>query len=378
MNPLDVDVEFERAAFSLAVNAQIPGEGITVLLGPSGSGKTTLMRLIAGLENPKTGSVSLGPQTWFDHHQGIDIPVRKRKVGIVFQDYALFQNMTVAQNIGFGVAKSDRERTADTWIERLDLGGLADRYPAQLSGGQRQRVALARTLATDPDLLLLDEPFSAVDAHLRQNLRAQLMGLVAAVKKPAILVTHDLDEARQVGDWIGVMTAGRLARFGAAHEIFNDPGEYAAACVLGWRNLLPVSSWNAGCVAGPWGQLGLSGVPLSAKWLGIRAEHIGLGPGLVPDCALQAKAVRCREMGAVRELQCRLADNSMLYIHRPWNTPLPAAGETITVHLPAQYVKPLGEGTSLAGTQLSQRASTSPCPPLSTLREHEAHSTSVV
>lgn len=378
MKPLAVDVKFDRAAFSLDVNVDIPAEGITVLLGPSGSGKTTLMRLIAGLEKAKAGSVSLAETTWFDHQERIDVPLRKRKVGIVFQDYALFQNMTVAQNIGFGVAKNERERVAATWIERLDLSGLADRYPAQLSGGQRQRVALARTLATDPDLLLLDEPFSAVDAHLRQNLRAQLMGLVAAVKKPAILVTHDLDEARQVADWIGVMTSGRLARFGAAHDIFNDPGEYAAASVLGWRNLLPLNMWKDGCVSGPWGQLAVSGVPLIAKWLGIRAEHIGLGPGSYEGCALQVKAVRCRELGAIRELQCRLPDNTMLYVHRPWNTPLPAPGETLTVHLPVQYLRPLGEGTSLAQLRLSHSRDNSQCPPLTTLHEPDTQSTGVL
>ena len=360
MNSLAIDLKFSRPSFALDVRAEIPGEGITVLLGPSGSGKTTLMRLIAGFEKAAEGSVRLGPRTWLDCEKGIDVPVRKRNVGIVFQDYALFPNMTVAQNIGYGVARKKRREAVASWIERLDLGGLEERLPAQLSGGQRQRVALARTLATDPDLLLLDEPFSAVDAHLRLQLRTQLIAQMAAFKKSAILVTHDLEEARQVGDWIGVMTGGHLARFGAAQDIFNDPGEYGAASVLGWRNLLPL--WNggqspeAGLAAGPWGQLQVDGIPASARWLGIRAEHIGLGQGPFAERALPARAMRCRELGAVRELQCCLSDNTILYIHQPWNAPLPAPGETFMVHFPVQHLRVLGEGVSLAGRRLSCRA----------------------
>ena len=360
MNSLVINLKFSRPSFALDVRAEISGEGITVLLGPSGSGKTTLMRLIAGFEKADAGSVRLGPRTWFDCGEKINVPVRKRNVGIVFQDYALFQNMTVAQNIGYGVARRERAEKVASWIKRLELCGLEDRLPSQLSGGQRQRVALARTLATDPDLLLLDEPFSAVDAHLRLQLRSQLTALVTTFKKPAILVTHDLEEARQVGDWIGVMTAGRLARFGAARDIFNDPGEYGAATVLGWRNLLPLTGGENKLASGQWGQLQVGGIPASARWLGIRAEHIGLGQGAFAGCALQAEAVSCRELGAIRELQCRLPDHTPLCIYRPWNAPLPAPGETFMVHFPVQHLRVLGEGKSLAGWRLNCRAPEDP------------------
>ena len=372
MSSLAVNLKFSRPSFALDVRAEIPGEGITVLVGPSGSGKTTLMRLIAGFEKADEGSIRLGQRTWLDCGKKINVPVRKRNVGIVFQDYALFPNMTVAQNIGYGVKRNKRAESVAAWIKRLELAGLEDRLPAQLSGGQRQRVALARTLAADPDLLLLDEPFSAVDAHLRQQLRAQLIALVAAFRKSVILVTHDLEEARQVGDLIGVMTAGRLARFGAAQDIFNDPGEYEVATVLGWRNLLPLTAGGqasgagpeAGSeaasqqrsAAGPWGRLRVDGIPASAGWLAIRAEHIGLGQGPFAECALQARAMRCRELGAVRELQCCLPDNTLLHIHRPWNVPLPAPGETFMVHFPVQHLRVLGEGISLAGRRLTCRA----------------------
>ncbi|MCB2100098.1 MAG: ABC transporter ATP-binding protein, partial [Rhodobacterales bacterium] len=342
MSALWVDVRFARTDFSLDATLDIPGEGICVLLGPSGSGKTTLMRLIAGLERPSDGVIRLGEETWFDKkgtsRARIDRPVGRRRIGIVFQDYALFENMTVAANIGYGAPRATRAADVAAWIERLDLHGLETRYPSQLSGGQRQRVALARALAADPDLLLLDEPFSAVDAHLRNHLRAHLMGLAAAVKKPVVMVTHDLEEARQVADTVGVVCNGRLNRFGLTHEVFNDPGEHAVACVLGWRNLLPLDSFDDDRLAGAWGQIRLGPqAPFSAAhgaaWVGIRPEHIELGGE--PGTGLEARVVRVREMGAVRELQCRLMDGRAIFVQRPWNMPLPAPGEAVWLHLPA-------------------------------------------
>ncbi|HFB2048488.1 MAG: ABC transporter ATP-binding protein [Hyphomicrobiaceae bacterium] len=364
MTSLTVNLKFRRLSFTLNLYAEIPGTGITVLLGPSGSGKTTLMRLIAGFEKADAGSICFGQNTWFNLDQGIDVPVRKRNVGVVFQDYALFQNMTVAQNIGYGVAKKVRPAAVTRWVERLNLSGLEKRYPSQLSGGQCQRVALARTLATNPDLLLLDEPFSAVDSHLRFQLRTQLIELVAAIKKPAILVTHDLEEARQVADWIGVITAGRLARFGAARDIFNDPGDYKTATVLGWRNLLPLTlnqdgslsnfkiSTKSRLAVGPWGQIQVNGIPESAKWLAIRAEHINLKRRSHSECALQVKVAGFRELGAVKELLCRLPDSTFLYIHCPWDVTLPSLGEMIMVHLPVQHLRVLGDEISLTGWRL--------------------------
>ena len=343
MTTLTVDVRFARPSFALKAAFALEGPGIGVLLGPSGSGKTTLMRLIAGLERPADGTVRLGRRIWYDRERGIDIPVRRRRVGIVFQDYALFENMTVAGNIGYGVPRRARGEAVATWVEQLGLEGLGARYPGQLSGGQRQRVALARALAADPDLLLLDEPFSAVDAHLRSQLRAQLMGLAAGIATPVVMVTHDPEEARRIADTVGVVVDGALRRFGRTEEVFDDPHDHEVACVLGWRNLLPVDDCNRQRLAGPWGEIPLAhDVALQAPWFGIRPEHVVIASD--PSAGLQAHAVRVRELGAVRELQCRLRDGSAIFVHRPWNAPVPAPGQSLRLRFPEQHLRLLGDG----------------------------------
>ncbi len=369
-----IDLDFARGDFRLRVDLELPPGGVTCILGPSGSGKSTLLRLIAGLERPRQGRVEVGGCTWVNTgvDTGVDkgrrlcLPAQKRRVGMLFQDYALFANMTVAANIGYGLPRKGRGQAVGEWIERLHLNGLGSRHPHQLSGGQKQRVALARALAREPDLLLLDEPFSAVDVYLRQRLRDQLLALVATLEQPVIMVTHDLDEARHLADRIGVMVTGRMHRFGPAKEVFDAPGDLHSARVLGWRNLLPVRWMERAAVGGDWGRLDLfRDASPEVAWIGIRPEHLRLGePG---GQGLDARAVRMRELGAVRELQCRLGDGTPLYLQRPWSEPLPAPGERLRVGLPAQHLRSLTQGPEDAGVRYPQQPSSAEARPLRSL-----------
>ena len=340
MNGHQIDLGFARGGFRLCIELCLPTSGVTAILGPSGSGKSTLLRLIAGLERPQEGRIQVGGHLWLDTGRGVCLPPQKRRVGMVFQDYALFATMTVAANIGYGLPRKGRKQTVAEWIERLHLTGLEARHPHQLSGGQKQRVALARALVREPDLLLLDEPLSAVDVYLRQRLRDQLLAVAATLEQPVIVVTHDLDEARHLADHVGVMVAGRMHLFGSTAAVFDDPKDVQSARVLGWRNLLPVRWMEHGAIGGDWGRLDLARKPsLEVAWLGIRPEHLRIVDRRKKG--LEARAVRVRELGAVRELQCRLADGTPVYLQRPWNEPLPAPGEHLRLGLPAQHIRHL-------------------------------------
>jgi sulfate transport system ATP-binding protein len=204
------------------VTTRIPDGKLVALLGPSGSGKTTLLRVIAGIEAPDRGRIRYGETDVTDH------PIQVRRVGFVFQDYALFDHMTIADNIGFGlsVRKAPKREIAARvrdLLERVQLVGLDSRYPRELSGGQRQRVALARALAPDPQLLLLDEPFGALDARVRAELRGWLRRLHDDLKLTSIFVTHDQEEALEVADQIVVMNAGKIEQVGSPADVLDRP-----------------------------------------------------------------------------------------------------------------------------------------------------------
>jgi molybdate transport system ATP-binding protein len=208
---------------------------VTVLFGPSGSGKTTLLRMIAGLERPDSGILSYDGRAWFDAARGIDLPPQQRRAGFLFQDAALFPHLTVSRNVEFA-ALPDRARRI---MEALDIVDLAARRPGALSGGQRQRVALARALAAAPDLLLLDEPLSALDAPTRARLRRELRGLLLAGGVPALVVTHDRMEAMALGDAMAVIIDGRVHQTGTVQEAFRRPADALVAAALGVENVLP-------------------------------------------------------------------------------------------------------------------------------------------
>jgi sulfate transport system ATP-binding protein len=212
------------------VSVEIPSGSLTALLGPSGSGKSTLLRVIAGLERPDAGVVEI------DGRDATGQPPQRRGVGFVFQHYAAFKHMTVRENIAFGLKvqrrpRAEIRRRVDELMDLVQLPGLADRYPAQLSGGQRQRMALARALAVEPQVLLLDEPFGALDARVRKELRAWLRRLHDEVHVTTVFVTHDQEEAMEVADRIVVMNHGRIEQVGAPRELYEQP---ANAFVMGF------------------------------------------------------------------------------------------------------------------------------------------------
>ncbi|HEX3815212.1 MAG TPA: sulfate ABC transporter ATP-binding protein [Mycobacteriales bacterium] len=204
------------------VTVEVATGSLTALLGPSGSGKSTLLRVIAGLDNPDAGTVEIG---------GADatrLPPQRREVGFVFQHYAPFKHMTVARNVAFGLTirkrpKAEIKHRVEELLSLVHLEKFADRYPAQLSGGQRQRMALARALAVEPNVLLLDEPFGALDAQVRKELRAWLRRLHDDLHVTTVIVTHDQEEAMEVADEVVVMSDGEVAQVGAPQEIYDHP-----------------------------------------------------------------------------------------------------------------------------------------------------------
>ncbi len=219
------------------VSLNVGSGELVALLGPSGCGKTTLLRCIAGLEHPDSGMVSIGGED-VTHH-----PPRKRSIGMVFQSYVLFPNMTIRENIGFplkvrGVLKADIANRVNFLIDLVSLADQADRYPHQVSGGQQQRGALARALAPDPDVLLLDEPLSALDAQVRTRLRDEIRRIQQLVKTTAFYVTHDQSEAMAIADRVAVMNKGRIEQLDMPPCIYDDPATRFSAGFVGNRNAM--------------------------------------------------------------------------------------------------------------------------------------------
>ncbi|MGB7442938.1 MAG: TOBE-like domain-containing protein [Coleofasciculaceae cyanobacterium] len=223
------------------VSLEIKSGSLVALLGPSGSGKSTLLRLIAGLETPDTGKI------WLTGKDATHQSVQERNIGFVFQHYALFKHLTVRKNIAFGleirkVPPQKIKGRVEELLELVHLKGLGNRYPSQLSGGQRQRVALARSLAVQPQVLLLDEPFGALDAKVRKDLRAWLRRLHDEVHVTTVFVTHDQEEAMEVSDEIVVMNQGKVEQLGTPAEIYDHPATPFVMSFIGPVNVLPSSS----------------------------------------------------------------------------------------------------------------------------------------
>ena len=225
--PLDVSLACRR------------GE-LLALSGPSGSGKTSVLRIVAGLQRVADGRIDCGPVRWLDTASGKAVPARTRRVGFVFQDYALFPHLDARRNLTLAMGHlpaRERSARADALLERVNMQGLGERRPSALSGGQRQRVALARALARDPDVLLLDEPFSAVDQQTRRRLYRELARLRASLDIPMILVTHDLTEVQQLADSLSLMHRGATLQHGAVDAVVRRPANRLAARLLGHQNL---------------------------------------------------------------------------------------------------------------------------------------------
>ncbi len=235
---LEVAIEKSVPGFRLVVEFSADGAPLG-LLGPSGSGKTMALRAIAGLETPDRGRIVLHGRVLFDSEQRIDVPARERRIGLLFQNYALFPHLNVAENIAFGLRRlpeAEKNRRVAEQLAAAHLDGLADRYPATLSGGEQQRVALARALAIEPAALLLDEPFSALDTHLRGALERQLRDTLASYGGSTLFVSHNLEEAYRVCEKLVVLANGSVAAQGPKEEIFRHPPTLEVARVTGCKN----------------------------------------------------------------------------------------------------------------------------------------------
>jgi len=223
---LHVEARLERPGrgFALDVTFDVP-PGVTILFGPSGAGKSTVLAAIAGLVQPAAGRIALGAETWFDGAARTARPVHKRRVAFVFQSLALFPHMTAAQNVSYGMDggldRAARRERARAMLERLHVAHLADRRPPTFSGGEAQRVALARALATSPRVVLLDEPFSALDRELRRALVADVRATLRGLGVPVLHVTHQRHEARALGDRVVVLEQGKVARVGPVDDLFE-------------------------------------------------------------------------------------------------------------------------------------------------------------
>jgi len=292
------------------VDVTVPEGSFTAILGSSGSGKTTLLRIIAGFDRPDEGEVRLGAQVVDDSLHRF-VPCERRRIGYVPQEGALFPHLSVGRNVAFGLGlgrdhhggarrrdgghhggRAERIRRVEELLELVGLSGLARRYPHQLSGGQQQRVALARALAADPEIVLLDEPFSSLDASLRASVRADVHDVLRKAGTTAILVTHDQDEALSMADQVAVLRAGVIAQIDTPTRLYGTPSDAGLAQFMGEANLIEGTMAGRG-VETPWGRLetvgpaaGTNGAaqdpvgtPMSgAAWVMVRPEQLVIGP----------------------------------------------------------------------------------------------------
>jgi molybdate transport system ATP-binding protein len=266
-----------------------PGE-LLALVGPSGSGKSTILRTIAGLNKPRQGIIHCNGDTWLDTEKGVDVSTRQRRVGMVFQNYALFPHLSARENIieGLGhMAASEHLGRAEELLTLVHLSGLGDRKPAALSGGQQQRVAVARALARDPKVLLLDEPFSAVDQATRQRLYRELVELRQQFGMPMVLVTHDLDEATMLADRLCILRHGRTLQSGQPFDVLAKPANKEVARLVDQKNIFQGSIIHHDVARGlttiSWGDFTLQAphqpgfkVGKVVDWL-IPASHVAVG-----------------------------------------------------------------------------------------------------
>ena len=277
-----LEVRFEKhlASFTLVTDFSCDAEPLAVL-GPSGAGKSMTLRCIAGLEHPDAGSIRLNGRTLFDSKAGIDVPARRRGIGLLFQNYALFPHLTVAENVAFGLenaSQSEREARSRKQMADVQLNGLGHRLPRELSGGEQQRVALARALAIEPEALLLDEPLSALDTYLRSKIEQQLITTLARFRRPALYVTHNMEEAYRIAARLVVLSKGKVVASGLREEVFRDPPTLEVALLTGLKNFsrartitsvtVEALDWNCVLHADRAGAR-------PAAFVGIRAHHIG-------------------------------------------------------------------------------------------------------
>jgi putative spermidine/putrescine transport system ATP-binding protein len=351
-----IQKKFGDVAAVLDFNLEAQKGEFVSFLGPSGCGKTTTLRMIAGFEKPTAGTITI---------DGRDITYKapnQRNVGMVFQSYALFPNMSVADNIGFGLKvrkrpKAEIDKRVGELISLIHLEGRGDRYPWQMSGGQQQRVALARALAIEPQVLLLDEPLSALDAKIRIVLRKEIRAIQRQLGITTVYVTHDQEEALSLSDRVVVMSDGRVEQIGTPSEIYNFPSTAFVASFVGTLNLV-----NAGVVDAGLGRLSIDGQEIRSSkavtdaaadgrvTLAVRPEGISLGEGSAGSNRLHGTVEDINFLGSIVRIRLRLGERTngeepAIVALDTFNEPhltLPAVGETVTFSFPPEACFVLG------------------------------------
>ncbi len=278
---LYIDIKKKLPGFKLQVNLACEQEIIGVL-GASGSGKSMLLNCIAGLINPDEGQIILNDKIFFDSAKKINLAPKDRKAGFLFQNYALFPHLTIAENIAFGLvelSKSDKNQKVVELMERFHITDMEKRYPSQISGGQQQRVALARALAVEPDILLLDEPFSALDNHLKVHMIKEMLASLKEFQRSTLFVTHNMEEAYRMCDRIAVLNTGSVETFGLKEDIFQSPVSLETAKITGCKNIVTAIRKSEQIVEVPdWGIQVKTSMKIENDngFVGIRANHIKL------------------------------------------------------------------------------------------------------
>lgn len=276
---LIIDIEKDFGSFSLKVNIE-QESGVLGFLGESGCGKSMTLKCIAGIINPDKGKIILNGRVFFDSEKKINIPPQERKVGYLFQNYALFPHMTVKENIEIGLgnlSKDEKNKIVKEYLTKMKLEGFENRYPHQLSGGQKQRIAFARALACNPEILILDEPFSALDYHLKSNLENELIDIIKEFKGNIVYVTHDISECYRICDDIVIFDRGLGLNKRAKKDLFKHPKSITEAIITGCKNISEIEVIDEKRVfAKDWGiECTLSHNIISrAKYIGIRDHHI--------------------------------------------------------------------------------------------------------
>ena len=340
---LYVDIEKDLGSFRLKVKFEAGDETIS-LLGASGCGKSLTLKCIAGIETPDRGKIIVDGVTLFDSEKRINLTPQERRTGLMFQNYALFPNMTVLQNIRAGAKREKDGRKRNDMVksvmESFGLAELGNRYPHQLSGGQQQRVALARILVSSPRILLLDEPFSALDSHLRFKLEREVRHVIRDFGKTVVLVSHDRDEVFRMSDSIAIMDSGRIERIGSRGGVFADPQTRKGAILTGCKNVSSVERLENGQIAATdWGiRLDVPNLKTDTTAVGVRMKTIRPGPG--------QNAYRCR---VVEEIENPFSYTIMLEpLHAKCTVPIgwellkkdweSIRADEVGIHIPAEAI----------------------------------------
>ena len=363
---LEVDIRKSFGAFTLDV-AFSAGDEALGFLGASGCGKSLTLRCIAGIETPDEGRIVVNGRVFFDSEARVNLTPQQRKTALLFQNYMLFPNLTVAGNVAAGIGRdvprAERERIVSEELERFGLRGFGQRYPSQLSGGQQQRVAIARALAARPGILMLDEPFSALDAHLKGVLEQNLTSLFDAFGGTVLYVSHDIDEALRFCDRIAVVEAGRILELDTDDDLVNRPQSEAALKLSGCKNATPAERAGEHRVRLPkWGITLATAqpVPDDVRFLGVRAQYVEAADGPGPNCfrvrvdrVSDARFERMALLGFVDREEgspaVEAALNEMTYLHQHlfWRVAKPAGaaaadlprrGDELWVRIPADRV----------------------------------------